>query len=613
MQHFHSALCVARSASRKTNLRHFLQSAAFLLLSCNMLLQQAHAAEAPSWVKLTVPQFTVISQLDEGETVKWAEDFQLFIAALGEVIEVDERALPPLDIVLFESRDAFAPYRARTQSGTVNALAGFFSNQGGWSVIGMPGNDGNGSAQQLTYHEAVHWYSSMLLGRYPYWFTEGIAELFSTLAINGDEVTWGAAIPDNIDYLRQTGLQAMADFFAVSRDAALHEVDTFYPQAWLFVHYLLFGELNLTPAELISLVEGSIESDMPTALAQELGLVFTELDALLGDYLAAGDFRTTQFSVSASRQSLQSTSASPAEVEAALAKLAIAGNNIELGFDHAEALLELEPRQAQTYDIIAEVANRLNEPDMLETALNNAIYLNTSNAKSYELQAAFLWERNEDSNTGTLPPEVAREIANLLTRSIVLQPFRLETYQAFVRVLPNIMSATDADFNAIELGKALFPDEGIILVGEAMLSALTANYDLAMALIAEANEGNYRIADNNRAFTRMVTEFVWVTGISNSLQLLNLDGRYADAVRYIDDILAGRQAGVRTVPGNIRGFLNAQRRNMLANQRIAEVEELLAEDQQASARALLQQMINEDDISSSARDYARSTLAILDR
>jgi hypothetical protein len=250
---------------------------------------------------------------------------------------------------------------------------------------------------------------------------------------------------------------------------------------------------------------------------------------------------------------------------------------------------------------------------MLKTALNNAIYLNSTNTKSYELLAAFLWEQNEDPNTGTLPTEVAREIANLLTRSILLQPFRLETYLAFVRVLPNIMNATDVDFNAIELGKALFPDEGIILVGEAMLSALAANYDLAMALIAEANEGDYRITNNNCAFTRMVTEFVWVTGISNSLQLLNLDGRYAEAVQYIDDILAGRQAGVRTVPGNIRGFLNAQRRNMLANQRIAEVEELLAEDQQASARALLQQMISEDDISSSAKDYAQSTLAILDR
>ena len=115
------------------------------------------------------------------------------------------------------------------------------------------------------------------------------------------------------------------------------------------------------------------------------------------------------------------------------------------------------------------------------------------------------------------------------------------------------MSATDVDFDAIELGKALCPNEGIILVGEAMLSALAGNYDLAMALIEEANAGDYRIAANNRPFTRMVSEFVWVTGIANSLQLLNMDGRYADAVRYIDGLLNGQQA----VPGNIRGFLNA--------------------------------------------------------
>lgn len=562
-----------------------------------------------SWARLTTPQFTVVSQLDEQATLNWTEDFQLFIAALGQVIEVDERALPPLDIVLFDSRADFAPYRARTQSGTVNNLVGFFSNQGSWSVIGMPAGSGNASSHQLTYHEAVHWYSSMLLGRYPYWFNEGIAELFSTLENNGDEVSWGAAIADNVDYLREAGLQPMADFFAVSRDAALHEVDTFYPQAWLFVHYLLFGELDLSPAELISLVEGSIESDMPTALSQELGLVFAELDALLGDYLTAGNFRTEQFNVSASEQGLEVSSATAADVEAALAKLAIAGNNVELAFDHAEVLLDLAPRQAITYDIIAEVTNRLNERELLETALSNAIFLNSNNAKTYELQAAYLWEENENPNTGTLAPDIAREIADLLTRSILLQPFRLETYLAFVRVLPNIMSATDVDFDAIELGKALFPDEGIILVGEAMLSALAGNYDLAMALIEEANAGDYRIAANNRPFTRMVSEFVWVTGIANSLQLLNMDGRYADAVRYIDGLLNGQQA----VPGNIRGFLNAQRRNMLANQRISEVEELLAGNQYESARSLLQQMINEDDITPGARDYARSTLSIIDR
>jgi len=43
------------------------------------------------------------------------------------------------------------------------------------------------------------------------------------------------------------------------------------------------------------------------------------------------------------------------------------------------------------------------------------------------------------------------------------------------------------------------------------------------------------------------------------------------------------------------------------------VEELLAGNQYESARSLLQQMINEDDITPGARDYARSTLSIIDR
>ena len=586
-------------------MKKLFRQTALVLLSCCLLLQPVQAADAP-WVRLTTPEFTVVSQLDEAATLTWAGNFQRFIAALGQVIEVDERALPPLDIVLFDSADDFAPYRASTRSGTVSDLVGFFSNQGSWSVIGLPVNNGNVSSQQVTYHEAVHWYSSMLLGRYPYWFTEGIAEVFSTLVIDGDAVRWGAAVTDNVEYLRESGLQPMVDFFAVSRDSALHEVDTFYPQAWLFVHYLLFGEPGLNPAGLISLIEEANRSDTRSALEEALGLTDEDLDAALAAYLAAGSFPTEMFNVPADSQTLTSGIATAADVESALAKLAIAGNNIELGFDHAEALLDLEPRQANTYDIIAEVANRLNDREMLETALNNAIFLNSDNAKTYELQAAFLWEENEDSNTGTLAPEVARQIADLLTRSILIQPFRLETYLAFVRVLPNIMNATDVDFDAIELGKALFPDEGIILVGEAMLSALAGNYDLAMALIEEANDERYQIASNNRAFTRMVSEFVRVTGIANSLQLLNGDGRYADAVQYIDGILANEQ-----MPGNIRGFLTAQRRNMLSNERIADVEALLADNEREAARSLLQQMLDEEGLTPGAQDYARSTLSLL--
>ena len=586
-------------------MKKFFRQTALVLLPCCLLLQPVQAADAP-WVRLTTPEFTVLSQLDEAATVVWAEDFQRFIAALGQVIEVDERALPPLDIVLFDSADDFAPYRASTRSGTVNDLVGFFSNQGSWSVIGLPVNNGNVSSQQVTYHEAVHWYSSMLLGRYPYWFTEGIAEVFSTLVIDGDAVRWGAAVTDNVAYLRESGLQPMADFFAVSRDSALHEVGTFYPQAWLFVHYLLFGEPGLNPAGLIRLVEDVNSSGRRSALEEALGLTDEDLDAALAAYLAAGSFPTDMFNVPADDRMLETGIATAADAESALAKLAIAGNNIELGFDHAEALLDLEPRQANTYDIIAEVANRLNDREMLETALNNAILLNSNNAKTYELQAAFLWEENEDSNTGTLAPEVAHQIADLLTRSILIQPFRLETYLAFVRVLPNIMNATDVDFDAIELGKALFPDEGIILVGEAMLSALAGNYDLAMALIEEANDEAYQIASNNRAFTRMVSEFVRVTGIANSLQLLYGDGRYADAVQYIDGILANEQ-----MPGNIRGFLTAQRRNMLSNERIAEVEALLADNEREAARQLLQQMLEEDGLTPGAQDYARSTLSLL--
>jgi hypothetical protein len=74
-------------------------------------------AQKTDWLRLQAPRFGVVSQLDEAATRRWAVEFDQFIAALQKTFTVDDAALPPLTIVLFESQRQFNPYRPRNAAG----------------------------------------------------------------------------------------------------------------------------------------------------------------------------------------------------------------------------------------------------------------------------------------------------------------------------------------------------------------------------------------------------------------------------------------------------------------------------------------------------------------
>jgi Skp family chaperone for outer membrane proteins len=69
------------------------------------------ARAAPEWQMLETPRFTIISQQKEKTTREFAEEFNQFVEALHGVITVDERALPPLTIVLFAREKDFRPFQ----------------------------------------------------------------------------------------------------------------------------------------------------------------------------------------------------------------------------------------------------------------------------------------------------------------------------------------------------------------------------------------------------------------------------------------------------------------------------------------------------------------------
>jgi len=449
----------------------------FRFRACLALLALLAAAAAPAraqeWLVLEAEGFTVVSDLGERDTREWASEFESFLAALHRLLPLNRRLLPPLTAVVFKRSGGFAPYRLRTESGLVGGNSGIFINSSTWSVIGMPGVRGAESDHSTTYHEAVHWYMSADPTRYPLWFSEGIAELFSTFEIADGQSKWARPIPRHLDYLRTTGLQPMTEFLAVSQDEAMHVNATYYSQAWLFVHYLTFGRPD-GPGLLSRFLIASGEEPPLEAFREAFAIAHGEMDDLLRDYLQQDRFNTGGNPAETTGGSNFTVAPAPPEtVEISLARLALGTRNFELFEMHIANVRAVAPESPEPYDLLASWYAQTGRDDF-EPFLDEAIARGSVDARTWELKAiaqARASRRNVPLFTpAALEPAAAREIADYLTQSIRLRPLNRTAFRLLADVLYSVDAIRESDAEAIEIGSIVYPREAAIPLGQAAIA-----------------------------------------------------------------------------------------------------------------------------------------------
>ena len=214
-------------------------------LACLLLLatSQAIATDRP-WKLVVTPQYRVLSQLRDGETDGWIRNFDQFILSTSDVLQMDVNALPPLTVVLFDRDKDYTPYKLQRANGRAANVSGQFVRRQTWSMIGMAHENDNAELRRILQHEATHWLMSADQARQPAWFTEGIAEMFSTFERKGDHVDWGKPIGSHLGLLRTSGTMPLAELLVeptaiFDRD---ERTERFYAQSWLFTHFLMLSK-----------------------------------------------------------------------------------------------------------------------------------------------------------------------------------------------------------------------------------------------------------------------------------------------------------------------------------------------------------------------------------
>ena len=570
----------------------------------------AVSAAEREWLKVQAPDFGVVSQLSEAETRRWAVEFDQFISAMETLYQVENLALPPLTIVLFRQSKDFAPYRLQTESGQAQ-VDGFFGRTSDWSVIGLSGGGRGATTRGVIYHEAVHWFASANTNELPLWFAEGLADVLSTFRIVDGKGRWGEAIDSHVEYLAYSGLLPMGELLHASQDEALHgkASSRYYPQSWAFLHYTMFGNGGVQRPKLGEFLRQQRETDIDTAFQAAFGKSYEEFNAELRRYLSGGRYGYAQVELRDRSDEMQIEAASETNVAFALGRLALAGGNTELARTHAERVVALAAGSPAGHELMAQTARAAGDAAALKAALDRATDLGSRDSWVYTAKADDLVFGDDDGARGPLddllPPDTARQAADLYERALGLRPRNTGAVPGFVLALLNLDTVTDADHVTLSASRIMFPTNGLLLVGQAAAEKQRGNVRDAVQLIGRASAEPFTLPQGYRAPVIALRETWQSEWYAEQMTALAREGRFADGRAFLDEQLADA-ANTR----RIRALLERMRDGISDLERLYAANAAMTTGNRAEAAELLNAIIDDPSVSEPTRRTAQRMLGI---
>ncbi len=586
-------------------LRRWLVKAGLLLAP--LLFAVCLAGAAPQWRVLETPRFTVVSQISERETRAWAEEFNQFIESLKGVLTVDDRFLPRLTVVFFAKEKDFGAYRPIGENGKVQDwIAGYFSRQETWSVIGMADRMEDESMRRIIFHEGVHWFVSADQRRYPMWFNEGLAEVFSTFSLRNGKVEWGDAIDSRVGSLHRQKLLPFNQLLYVKQtDKLFNESDRtglFYSESWLFVHYLLFGQRKEERGSLNEFLTAFYSGQSTEEAFQKIfGMDFAAMEAALDAYLSGGKYRVFLRPAGATAKvTAPFEPAPPALVQVALAKLAYGTNHLDMAKKHAEEAVRLDPNYAQGYMMLAWVLRNGDSADGFFEAAQKAVRLGAQDADAFWLLA--MARSKKARALGGVPSAEARQIAYLLEKAINGFPAQKSAYLNLGSILSQVDQPNEQDALFLEQGRKFFPDEKMLLVGQAHLLRKKGDKEESLKILQLVLDEPGLVKATELEYLKKLKASWDVSDSLAQVNELKAQKKYRESVELLDGLLA-RGATIES-----RGMVMQARRDMCAHATLQEASTARKEGRADEAARLYQSILDMERIPVNVRGQAQQAL-----
>ena len=315
------------------------------------------------------PNFDAFSSAGERDTRDALRDFE---RVRDFFLQASQREVPkpvPVYVVVFGSEKEYAPYRFNEF-----ATAYYFGGTDrDYIVMGRTGDE----AARIAVHEYVHLVVRHAGLRLPTWLNEGIAELYSTLRMQGDKALVGDLVPGRMQALFTEKWIPLSALLSVTQGSPLYNeknrAGAFYAESWALVHMLgLSPEYSPRFPEFLNTVQAGMDS--AAALEKVYGKPVPAVEKDLDAYFRGNRFsgRLYPLKLANSSEKFPATPAPGFDVKLALTDLT---NRTGKEADTRKALEDLareDPKRPEPWAGLGYLAWRANHNDAAAEAFGKA-------------------------------------------------------------------------------------------------------------------------------------------------------------------------------------------------------------------------------------------------
>jgi predicted Zn-dependent protease len=425
-----------------------------IVLSC----RSATALARDNWVSVRSKHLLVIGNGSEKDIRLMAvrlEQFREVVMQLFARPRSDSSV--PTTVIVFKDDASYTPFKTNENN------AGYFQPGQDVNYITLSAETrGEQDYFNIIFHEYTHLITNNSIGPSPAWFNEGLAELYSTVAISNNGVVLGRPIRRHITSLKENALLPLRLLFEVDYKSPYynesHKQSIFYAESWALAHYLMLNRNGERARQTITFLE-LLRSQEPLekAVQKAFSTTLENLEGDLRSYIQQDRYRLVQnVFTSKSKPDLQMSSApvSEAELQAYLGDLLVHSSRADAEI-YLQKALQLDPQLTFAHASLGILRFRQGRMAEALTHLEHAAAADSKNALVHYYYASALsrpTERDANPTIGYSPDDAAKTRSEL-KKAIALRPDFGDSYNLLAYV--NLVTNTDIDETILLLKAAL--------------------------------------------------------------------------------------------------------------------------------------------------------------
>jgi tetratricopeptide (TPR) repeat protein len=514
-----------------------------ILLTFSLKLDSPVAAKE-TWVSIKSNHFFLTGNASEKDIRKVATNLEQFREVFSRLFPRANLNSPvPIKVIVFKDRKSYLPFMPAYQ-GKVNEVAGYFQPGSDVNYITLTAELGQENPFSTIFHEFVHSLTNDNTYSAPVWFSEGLAEFYSTFDVtDGEKKVWlGKPISHHVFQLRESKFLPLQRLFAIDHGAPeYNERDkkgVFYAQSWALVHFLLLGNNSQRQQQFIKYLD-LLANGAPVdeSFKQAFQTDFATMEKELKNYIGRSSYPVQTFTFGEKLQfnaTMESAPITEAEWNYHLGDLVLHLNRVD-SEQYLKKAIQLDPNLAVAHASLGIAQMRGQRFTEAKQSLERAATTGSQNHMVHYYYAYILSREgmNENNYVSQYEPELAQKMREHLKKAITIAPGFPESYNLLAFV--NMVTGEDLEESSKLLRRAisLSPGRQDFVFMLAQIQMRQQKYDEARKMLEpvaqNAPEPQLRqraqsLLDSIKSVTERLQQFKAETEAANAQRIASSEG-----------------------------------------------------------------------------------------